>query len=91
LPKALNDITIMDEDTVAVAATSFFSDIYLINIKTLTLTKTITVSTTLHGLQYVESECIAVYNGTLTWLSAEELGLLNVGLEYVNCFLSSFV
>jgi DNA-binding beta-propeller fold protein YncE len=75
LPKELNDITSMDEDTVAVAATSLFSYIYLINIKTMTLTKTIKVSTTLHGLQYVEGEFIAVYNGTLTWLSAEGLQL----------------
>jgi hypothetical protein len=41
----------------------------------MTLTKTIKVSTTLHGLQYVEGEFISVYSGTLTWLSAEGLQL----------------
>jgi hypothetical protein len=74
LPKELSDITSMGQDTVAVASL-ISDDIYLINIKTMTLTKTIKVSTTLHGLQYVEGEFIAVYNGTLTWLSAEGLQL----------------
>jgi DNA-binding beta-propeller fold protein YncE len=74
LTKKLSDITSMDKDLVAVA--SFGSDdIYLINIKTMTLTKTIKVSTTLHGLQYVEGEFISVYSGTLSWLSAEGLQL----------------
>jgi DNA-binding beta-propeller fold protein YncE len=76
LPKALRDIARMDEGTVAVVvASSNSDDIYLIDIKTMTLTKTIKVSTTLHGLQYVEGEFISVYNGTLTWLSAEGLQL----------------
>ena len=74
LPKELSDITSMDEDSVAVASLSS-DDIYLIYIKTMTLTKTIKVSTILHGLQYVEGEFIAVYNSTLTWLSAEGLQL----------------
>ena len=74
LPKELSDITSMEQDTVAVA--SFGSnDIYLININTMTLTKTIKVSTTLHGLQYVEGEFISAYNGTLAWLSATGLQL----------------
>ena len=74
LPKNLNDITSMGQDTVAVASLSS-DDIYLINIKTMTLTKTIKVSTNLHGLQYVEGEFITAYNGTLKWLSAEGLQL----------------
>jgi hypothetical protein len=74
LPKELSDITSMDEDSVAVASSNS-DDIYLININTMTLTKTIKVSTTLHGLQYVEGEFISVYSGTLTWLSAEGLQL----------------
>jgi hypothetical protein len=74
LPKELSDINSMDEDSVAVASFSS-DDIYLINIKTMTLTKKIKVSTTLHGLQYVAGECIAVYNGRLAWLSAEGLQL----------------
>jgi hypothetical protein len=74
LPKQVADITSMGQDVVAVASLSS-DDIYLINIKTMTLTKTIKVSTTLHGLQYVEGEFIAVNNGTLTWLSAEGLQL----------------
>jgi hypothetical protein len=41
----------------------------------MTLTKIIKVSTTLHGLQYVDGEFIAVYNGTLTWFSATGLRL----------------
>jgi hypothetical protein len=74
LPKKLSDITSMNEDSVGVASFSS-DDIYLINIKTMTLRKTITVSTTLHGLQYVEGEFIVARNGTLTWLSAEGLQL----------------
>ena len=74
LPKELSDITSMGQDTVAVASLSS-DDIYLINIKTMTLTKRIKVSTTLHCLQYVEGEFITAYNGTLTWLSAEGLQL----------------
>jgi hypothetical protein len=74
LPKQVVDITSMGQDVVAVASLRS-DDIYLINIKKMTLTKTIKVSTTLHGLQYVEGEFIAVFNGTLTWLSAEGLQL----------------
>ena len=74
LPKELSDITSMGQDTVAVASLSS-DDIYLINIKTMTLTKRIKVSTTLHCLQYVEGEFITAYNGTLTWLYAEGLQL----------------
>jgi hypothetical protein len=74
LPKALSDITSMDEDSVAVVSSNS-DDIYLINIKTMTLTKTIKVSTIVHGLQYVEGEFITAYNGTLTWLSATGLQL----------------
>jgi hypothetical protein len=74
LPKELSDITSMGQDTVAVASLSS-DDIYLINIKTMTLTKTIKVSTTLHGLQYVDGEFITAYKGRLTWLSAEGLRL----------------
>ena len=74
LPKKLSDITNMEQDTVAVASVKS-DDIYLINIKTMTLTKTINVSTTLYGLQYVEGEFISACNGTLTWLSAEGLRL----------------
>jgi hypothetical protein len=74
LLKKVGDITSMGQDVVAVALLRS-DDIYLINIKTMTLTKTIKVSTTLHGLQYVEGEFIAVYNGTLTWLSATGLQL----------------
>jgi hypothetical protein len=74
LPKELSDITSMNQDTVAVA--SFNSDdIYLINIKTMTLTKTIKVSTTIYGLQYVDGEFAVAYNGTLTWLSATGIQL----------------
>ena len=74
VPKQVNDITIMDQDTVAVASLSS-DDIYLINIKTMTLTKTIKVSTTLYGLQYVDGEFVAAHSGTLTWLSATGLQL----------------
>ena len=74
LPKALSDTTSIDEDSVAVASSNS-DDIYLINIKTMTLTKTIKVSTIVHGLQYVEGEFITAYNGTLTWLSATGLQL----------------
>ena len=74
LPKEPSDITSMDEDSVAVASFSS-DDIYLINIKTMTLTKTIQVSTTLHGLQYVDGEFVVARKGTLTWLSATGLQL----------------
>jgi hypothetical protein len=74
LTKELSDITSMDEDSVAVASLSS-DDIYLINIKTMTLTKKIQVSTTLHGLQYVDGEFVVARKGTLTWLSATGLKL----------------
>jgi hypothetical protein len=74
VPKQVSDITIMDQDTVAVASLNS-DDIYLINIKTMTLTKTIKVSTPIYGLQYVDGEFVAACNGTLTWLSATELQL----------------
>jgi hypothetical protein len=59
-----------------VAVASLQSDgIYLINIKTMTLTKTIKVSTDIYGLQYVEGEFITAYSSTLTWFSTEGLRL----------------
>jgi DNA-binding beta-propeller fold protein YncE len=74
LPKQVSDITSTGQDTVAVA--SLQSDgIYLINIKTMTLTKTIKVSTDIYGLQYVEGEFITAFPGTLRWLSSEGLRL----------------
>jgi sugar lactone lactonase YvrE len=74
LPKQVSDITSMGQDTVAVA--SLQSDgIYLINIKTMTLTKTIKVSIDIYGLQYVEGEFITAFRGTLRWLSTEGLQL----------------
>jgi hypothetical protein len=76
LPKELSDITNMKRDTVAVAS-GYSDDIYLINIKTMTLTQTIKVSTTLYGLQFVDDEFVVAYSGTLAWLSAEGLQLRN--------------
>ena len=74
LPTMVSDITSMGQDIVEVA--SLQSDgIYLINIKTMTLTKTIKVSTDIYGLQYVEGEFITAYSSTLTWFSTEGLRL----------------
>jgi hypothetical protein len=70
LPTMVSDITSMGQDVVAVASLQF-DGIYLINIKTMTLTKTITVSTDIYGLQYVEGEFITAYSSTLTWFSTE--------------------
>jgi DNA-binding beta-propeller fold protein YncE len=64
----------MDQDTVAVAS-AFSYAIYLINIKTMTLTKTIKVSTPIYGLQCVDDEFVAAHSGTLTWLSGTGLRL----------------
>ena len=74
LPKSLSDIANMDQDTVAVSSV-YSGAIYLINIKTMTLTKTIKVSTPMHGLQCVDDEFVVAYSGTLTWLSATGLQL----------------
>ena len=74
LPKEVSDITSMEQDIVAVAS-AYSDDIYLINIKTMTLAKTIKISTFLLGLQYVEGEFVVAHNSTLTWLSAEGLRL----------------
>ena len=76
LPKELSDITNMEQDTVAVAS-AYSDDIYLINIKTMTLTQTIKVSTTLYGLQFVDGEFVVAHSGTLAWLSATGLQLRN--------------
>jgi hypothetical protein len=64
----------MDQDTVAVAS-AYSDDIYLINIKTMTLTKTIKVSTPIYGLQCVDDEFVAAHSGTLTRLSGTGLRL----------------
>jgi tripartite motif-containing protein 56 len=89
VPKPVSDITSMEQDTVAVAS-AFSDDIYVIDVKTMTLTKTIKVSTTLYSLQYVEGEFITAYKGTLTWLSAKGLRLreskTSVGALFVRCF-----
>ena len=89
VPKPVSDITSMEQDTVAVAS-AFSDDIYVINVKTMTLTKTIKVSTTLYSLQYVEGEFITACKGTLSWLSAKGLRLrenkTSVGAVFVRCF-----
>jgi DNA-binding beta-propeller fold protein YncE len=89
VPKPVSDITSMEQDTVAVAS-AFSDDIYVINVKTMTLTKTIKISTTLYSLQYVEGEFITACKGTLTWLSAKGLRLrenkTSVGAVFVRCF-----
>jgi hypothetical protein len=74
LPKTLSDISSMDQDTVAVAS-AYSDDIYLINIKTMTLTKTIKVSTPIYGLQCVDDEFVAAHSGMITWLSGTGLRL----------------
>ena len=74
LPKEMSDIASMDKDAVAVAS-AYSDNIYVINIKTMTLTKTIKVSTTLYGLQFVDGEFVVAYSGTLAWLSATGLQL----------------
>jgi hypothetical protein len=89
LPKELGDITSMDEESVAVASLSS-DDIYLINIKTMTLTKTIKVSTTIYGLQYVDGEFVVAHNGTLTWFSATGLQLRDSKTHTDACFVRSF-
>jgi DNA-binding beta-propeller fold protein YncE len=76
LPKRVSDITSMGQDVVAVAS-AHSNEIYIIDIKTMTLTKTIMLSNTIYGLQYVEGEFITAYSGTLAWLSATGLQLRN--------------
>jgi hypothetical protein len=76
LSKGLSDITSMEQDTVAVAS-AYFEYIYFINIKTMTLTKTINVATYIYGLQYMEGEFITAYSGRLTWISTEGHQLRN--------------
>ena len=74
LPKDMSDITSMEQDKVAVAS-AYSNEIYIINVKTMSLTKTIKASTPLHGLQYVDGEFVVAHSGTLTWLSATGLQL----------------
>jgi hypothetical protein len=76
LPKEVSDITSMEQDVVAVAS-AHSNEIYIIDIKTMTLTKTTVLPITIYGLEYVEGEFITAYTDTLTWLSAEGLQLRN--------------
>ena len=89
LPKELSDITNMEQDIVAVAS-RHSNEMYIIDIKKMTLTKTIMLSTTIYGLQYVDGEFITANNGILTWLSAKGLRLgeskASVGALFVRCF-----
>ena len=89
LPKELSDITNMEQDVVAVAS-RHSNEIYIIDIKTMTLRKTIMLSSTIYGLQYVDGEFITSTNDTLTWLSATGLQLAerktSTGGLFVRCF-----
>jgi hypothetical protein len=89
LPKELSDITSMEQDTVAVAS-RLSNEIYIIDIKKMTLTKTIMLSTTIYGLQYVNGQFITANNDSLTWFSVEglQLGESTTSIEalFVRCF-----
>ena len=85
----MSDITSMEQDMVAVAS-RHSNEMYIIDIKKMTLTKTIMLSTTIYGLQYVDGEFNTANNGTLTWLSAEGLRLgeskTSIDALFVRCF-----
>jgi hypothetical protein len=89
LPKELSDITNMEQDTVAVAS-RHSNEMYIIDIKTMTLRKTIMLSITIYGLQYVDGEFITSTEDTLTWLSATGLRLAerktSTGGLFIRCF-----
>jgi hypothetical protein len=79
----------MEQDTVAVAS-RLSNEIYIIDIKKMTLTKTIMLSTTIYGLQYVNGQFITANNDSLTWFSVEglQLGESTTSIEalFVRCF-----
>jgi DNA-binding beta-propeller fold protein YncE len=64
----------MGQDVVAVAS-AHSNEIYIIDIKTMTLTKTIILPTCIYGLQYVEGEFVVATYSRLTWFSTAGLEL----------------
>ena len=89
LPKELSDITSMEQDIVAVAS-RHSNEMYIIDIKKMTLTKTIMLSTTIYGLQYVNGQFITANDDSLTWFSATGLQLgeskTSIDALFVRCF-----
>jgi hypothetical protein len=74
LPIEFSDITSMGQDVVAVAS-AHSNEIYIIDIKTMTLTKTTILPTCIYGLQYVEGEFVVATYSRLTWFSTAGLEL----------------
>jgi hypothetical protein len=56
-------------------ASAHSNEIYIIDIKTMTLTKTIILPTCIYGLQYVEGEFVVATYSRLTWFSTAGLEL----------------
>ncbi|CAG2201898.1 unnamed protein product [Mytilus edulis] len=69
IPNHPTDITKVNDQTVAVSSDA--QKIFIINVKPLTLTKTIDTTVPTWGLCLVENEYITAYSKTIYWLNAE--------------------
>ncbi|CAG2219082.1 unnamed protein product [Mytilus edulis] len=69
IPNYPTDITKVNDRTVAVSSNA--QKIFIINVKPLTLTKTLDTKVPTWGLCLVENEYITAYSNTIYWLNAE--------------------
>ncbi|VDI33393.1 Hypothetical predicted protein [Mytilus galloprovincialis] len=69
IPNNPTDITKVNDQTVAVSCNA--QKIFIINVKPLTLVKTLDISVRMWGLCLVDDEYMTVYSNTISWLNAK--------------------
>ncbi|CAC5402609.1 unnamed protein product [Mytilus coruscus] len=94
IPKPPTDITKVNDQTVAVS--SHVKNIFIVNVKPLTLVKTLDITVSVWGLCFVEDEYITANNDTIYWLNAEtgakikQLSTMrSTDARYVTCYRKS--
>ncbi|XP_071144066.1 uncharacterized protein [Mytilus edulis] len=69
IPHDVTDIAKVDDQTVAVSSNS--QNIFLINVKPLTISKTLNISNPVCGISFCENEFVTAYSSNISWLNAE--------------------
>ncbi|XP_063408093.1 transcription intermediary factor 1-alpha-like [Mytilus trossulus] len=89
IPHCLTDIAKVNDQTVAVS--SYEQKIVLINVKPLTILKTLNISNPLWGISFCENEFVTAYSSKISWINADNGTLVKsqqttADTRYVYCF-----
>ncbi|XP_052085560.1 transcription intermediary factor 1-alpha-like isoform X2 [Mytilus californianus] len=89
IPHILTDIAKVNDQTVAVS--SHQQKIVVINVKPLTILKTLNISNPVWGISFCENEFVTTYDKTISWLNAENGTVVRskqtqVNGRYVYCY-----